>query len=135
MVNKRVAVSAPGAVAVGPYSHAIDSDGIVFCSGQTPLDPSTGTLVDGGVSAQTHRCFDNLFAVLSGAGLGPDDVVKANVYLTDMADFDAMNAAYSERFSEPFPARTTIGVAALPLGASVEIELIARRSVDGSDSG
>lgn len=127
MNAKRVPVSAPGAVAVGPYSHAIDSDGTVFCSGQTPLDPATGQLVDGGVGAQTHRCFDNLFAVLAGAGLGPDDVVKVNVFLTDMATFDEMNDAYRTRFAEPFPARTTIGVAALPLGAQVEIELIARR--------
>ncbi len=114
-------------MAVGPYSHAIDSDGVVFCSGQTPLDPSTGKLVEGGVDAQTHRCFDNLLAVLEGAGLGPDDVVKVNVYLTDMDDFAVMNEAYATRFTEPFPARTTIGVAALPLGASVEIEMIARR--------
>ncbi len=126
-LHKRKPVSAPGAVAVGPYSHAIDSDGLVFCSGQTPLDPDTGKLAEGGVDAQTHRCFDNLFAVLEGAELGPDDVVKVNVYLTDMADFEAMNGAYQTRFAQPFPARTTIGVSALPLGASVEIEMIARR--------
>jgi 2-iminobutanoate/2-iminopropanoate deaminase len=115
------------ATAVGPYSHGIDSDPFLFCSGQTPLDPATGALVEGGVDAQTHKCFDNLFAVLADTGLGPDDVVKVNVYLTDMDDFSAMNSAYATRFAEPYPARTTIGVAALPLGASVEIELVARR--------
>jgi 2-iminobutanoate/2-iminopropanoate deaminase len=124
---RRVAISAPGAVAVGPYSHAIDADGFVYCSGQTPLDPATGRLVDGDVCAQTHQCLDNLFAVLDAAGLSHDDVVKANVFLTDMGTFAAMNEAYGSRFAEPFPARTTIGVAALPLGAAVEIELIARR--------
>jgi 2-iminobutanoate/2-iminopropanoate deaminase len=114
-------------VAVGPYSQAIDADGFVYCSGQTPLDPATGRLVDGDVGAQTRQCLDNLFAVLDAAGLSSDDVVKVNVFLTDMATFAAMNEAYRSRFTDPFPARTTIGVAALPLGAAVEIELIARR--------
>jgi 2-iminobutanoate/2-iminopropanoate deaminase len=123
----RTAISSPTATAVGPYSHGIDSDSLVFLSGQTPIDPNMGSLVDGGVDAQTNQCFDNLFAVLGDAGLGPDDVVKVNVYLTDMADFSEMNDAYAGRFSEPYPARTTIGVAALPLSASVEIELVARR--------
>lgn len=123
----RRSLSSPSAVAVGPYSHAVDSDGLVFCSGQTPLDPETGHLTDGGIGAQTAQCFDNLFSVLEDGGLTSDDVVKVNVYLTDMADFAEMNAVYAERFNEPFPARTTIGVAALPLGASVEIELLARR--------
>ena len=122
----------PQATAVGPYSHAIDGGDYVFCSGQTPIDPATGQLLQGGVAAQTHQCFDNLFGVLADGDLGPDDVVKVNVFLTDMEDFAAMNAAYAERFREPFPARTTIGVAALPLGASVEIELIARRRDRGA---
>ena len=99
-------------------------------SGQTPLDASTGELVGGGVSAQTRQCFANLFAVLADAGLDASDVVKVNVYLTDMRDFDAMNDAYAEHFDEPYPARTTVGVAALPLGAVVEIELMARRRGD-----
>jgi len=124
----RTAITASGAAAVGPYSHAIDSDGLVFLSGQTPLDPATGQLADGPIEAQTRQCFANLFHVLAAAGLGPDDVVKCNVFLTDMADFAAMNSVYAEQFEQPFPARTTIGVASLPLGASVEIELIARRS-------
>jgi 2-iminobutanoate/2-iminopropanoate deaminase len=124
----RTAFSAPGAVAVGPYSHAVESEGTVWLSGQTPLDPTTGRLVEGGIGAQAEQCFRNLFGVLAAAGLGSDDVVKANVYLVDMADFAAMNAVYERRFSRPFPARTTIGVAALPLGARIEIELVARRS-------
>ncbi len=124
---QRTAYSAPGAVAVGPYSHAVDAGELVYCSGQTPLDPATGKLAEGGVGVQTDRCLSNLFAVLSAAGLGPDDVVKTNVYLVDMADFAAMNEAYARRFGTPYPARTTIGVAALPLGARVEIELIAKK--------
>ena len=123
----RTPLSSPNATAVGPYSHAVDDGDYVFCSGQTPIDPETGELRAGGVGAQTHQCFDNLFAVLSDGGLGPDDVSKVNVYLTDMGDFAEMNAAYAERFEQPYPARTTIGVAALPLGARVEIELVARR--------
>jgi 2-iminobutanoate/2-iminopropanoate deaminase len=113
--------------ALGPYSHAIWADDLLYCSGQTPIDPATGHLVTGDVEAQTHRCFDNLQAVVEDAGLTMDDVVKCNVYLTDMAHFPAMNRAYQARFTAPYPARTTVAVAALPLGASVEIELVARR--------
>ena len=123
----RKAFSAPGAVTVGPYSHAVECGELVYLSGQTPLDPATSALVEGGIAAQTERCFQNLFAVLAAAGLAPDDVVKVNVYLVDMADFAAMNAVYERQFSRPFPARTTVGVAALPLGARVEVELVARR--------
>jgi 2-iminobutanoate/2-iminopropanoate deaminase len=123
----RKSFTAKGAAAIGPYSQAIDSEGLVFLSGQTPLDPSTGKLLVGDIGAQTERCFLNLFAVLEAAGLGPDDVVKVTVFLTNMADFTAMNAVYSRQFAAPYPARSTIGVASLPLGASVEIELIARR--------
>ena len=123
----RTPINAPGAAAVGPYSHAVDSDGMVFLSGQTPLDPATGRLVDGPIEAQARQCLANLFAVLAAAGLDQSDVVKCNVFLTDMGDFAVMNAVYAERFESPFPARTTIGVAALPLGARIEIEMIARR--------
>lgn len=123
----RKSFSSPGAVAIGPYSHAVEAGDLVYLSGQTPLDPATGRLVAGDAGAQAARCLDNLFQVLAAAGLGPDDVVKVNVFLTDMADFAAMNAAYAARFAAPYPARTTIGVASLPLGARVEIELIARR--------
>ncbi len=123
----RTPLTSPTASAIGPYSHAIDDGTHVFCSGQTPIDPETGALKEGGVGAQTHQCFDNLFAVLSDGGLSPDDVVKVNVYLTDMGDFEAMNAAYQTRFEAPMPARTTVGVAALPLNARVEIELVAKK--------
>jgi len=123
----RKSITAPGAAAVGPYSHAIESDGLFFLSGQTPLNSATGQLVEGDIAEQTRKCFENLFNVLEACGLSPDDVQKVNVFLTDMTDFAAMNEVYSQQFKEPFPARTTIGVAALPLGAQVEIELIARR--------
>ncbi|MGB1658481.1 MAG: RidA family protein, partial [Longimicrobiales bacterium] len=91
------------------------------------IDPDTGALREGGVGDQTHQCFDNLFAVLADGGLGPDDVVKVNVYLTDMNDFAEMNEAYATRFNAPPPARTTVGVAALPMNARVEIELVAKK--------
>ncbi len=121
----RKAFSSPGAAAIGPYSHAVESGRMVYFSGQTPLDPATGRLVEGDIAAQTEQCFKNLFAVLGASGLQPDDVVKVNVYLVDMNDFAAMNAVYSRQFTQPFPARTTIGVAALPMNARVEIEMIA----------
>lgn len=123
----RIAYSAAGAVAVGPYSHAVASGELIYFSGQTPLDSQTGKLVEGDITAQTEQCFKNLFAVLEATGLTTDDVVKVNVFLTDMNDFAAMNNVYSHKFNAPYPARTTIGVAALPLGAMVEIEMIARK--------
>ncbi len=124
----RTSVTAAGAAVVGPYSHGVDADPLVFCSGQTPIDPATGELATGGVGAQTDQCLSNLFAVLDAAGLNASHVVKVNVYLTYMDDFGAMNDAYATHFEQPFPARTTVCVAALPLGSPVEIELIARRS-------
>ena len=113
--------------AVGPYSQAIAIDGFVFCSGQAALDPVTGALAEGGIEPETERVLANLTAVLDAAGCGWGDVVKSTVFLTDMADFAAMNAIYARYVSEPQPARSTIGVAALPKGACVEIEVIARR--------
>jgi 2-iminobutanoate/2-iminopropanoate deaminase len=124
----RKAYKAAGAAVVGPYSHAVEAHGFVHLSGQTPLDPATGKLVEGDVGAQVAQCFHNLFPVLAESGLTPDDVVSCSVYLTDMNDFPAINAIYERQFSKPYPARTTIGVAALPLGARVEISLIAARS-------
>jgi 2-iminobutanoate/2-iminopropanoate deaminase len=123
----RTTVSDPHAPEpVGPYSHAaVGADGTLFLSGQTPIDPSTGQLVAGDVTAQTRQVFANLTSVLSAAGRTLDDVTKVNVYLVDMADFDAMNRVYSATFSAPYPARTTVAVAGLPLGARVEIELVA----------
>ena len=123
----REAITSTSAATVGPYSHAVEVGGVVYCSGQTPVDPASGRLVVGGIGEQTRQCFANLFGVLDAAGLGPDDVAKVNVYLTHMHDFEAMNAAYAEVFAEPHPACTTVGVAELPLGAKVEIDLIAVR--------
>lgn len=114
--------------ALGPYSQAVVTDPYVYLAGQTPVDPATGQLVDGDITVQTERVFTNLFAVLAAAGLTPADVVKVNVYLTDMPnDFGAMNAVYATKFDAPYPARTTVCVAGLPMGANVEIELVARR--------
>jgi 2-iminobutanoate/2-iminopropanoate deaminase len=124
----RVVYSAPGTVAVGPYSHAVDAGELVFLSGQTAIDPQTGRIVEGDIGKQTELCFKNLFAVLDAAGLGADDVIEVNVFLTDVKNFTAMNQVYERQFKKPYPARTTIGVAALPLGAQVEIKMIARRS-------
>ena len=128
-MSRNAAVSPRGPAALGPYSHAVWAGELLYLSGQTPVDPATGKLIDGDVEAQTHRAFDNLSLVLQDAGLSMDDVIKCNVYLTDMANFSAMNAAYKARFSSPFPARTTVAVAGLPLGAQVEIEMVARRGM------
>ena len=111
---------------VGPYSQAIDAGGFIYFSGQVGQDPATGKLVPGGITAETDRLFQNLSAVLKAAGKSFDDVVRAGVFLTSMSDFAAMNGIYAKYFSQPFPARTTIGAAALPLGACVEIDLVVK---------
>lgn len=123
----RQAVSAPGApAAVGPYSQAIAMEGFVFCSGQLGMDPGTGQLVDG-IANQAERAMVNLEAVLAAAGASLADVVKTTIFLTDLADFSTVNDIYSKHVIAPAPARSTIQVAALPRGARVEIEAIARR--------
>ena len=114
--------------AVGPYSQAIRAGGFVFCSGQIALDPATGDLVAGGVLAQTERVLQNLAAVLDAAGTAPAQIVKATIYLTDMADFAAVNEIYAAWLGEARPARATVAVAALPKGALVEIDAVARVS-------
>ena len=124
-MERRIITTPDAPAAIGPYSHAATGGGPLFLSGQTPIDPATGRLVDGDVTVQTRRVLDNLDAVLRAAGGTLADVVKVNVYLTSMDDFAAMNAAYAEAFTEPFPARTTVAVAGLPLGARVEIEAVA----------
>jgi len=112
---------------VGPYSQAIVHDGLLYASGQIPLDPATGKLVEGGIEAQTEQVFANLEAVLAAAGASMDDVLRAGIYLTDLSVFPKVNEIYARRFSrDPKPARSTIGVAALPLGAQVEVDCIAR---------
>jgi len=115
---------APGAI--GPYSQAIRSGDFVFCSGQIGLDPATGELVDG-VEAQAERVLRNLQSVLDAAGLGFDDVVKTTIFLADVNDFATVNGIYGRYMPDPPPARSTIGVAALPKGALIEMEMIARR--------
>jgi 2-iminobutanoate/2-iminopropanoate deaminase len=110
---------------VGPYSQAIRVDGFVFCSGQVGLDPATGKIVEGGVAEQTRQVLDNLAAVLAAANLTFEAIVKTTIFLVDINDFATVNAIYGERMGTPPPARSTIAVAALPLGARVEIEAIA----------
>ena len=125
MTSKTIATDAAPA-AVGPYSQAVVSDDLVFCSGQVALDPQTGELVGPGIEEQTGRVLANLAAVLSAAGASFDSVVKVTAYLTDMNEFKAFNDVYAEVLGDARPARATIGVAALPLGARVEVECIAR---------
>jgi 2-iminobutanoate/2-iminopropanoate deaminase len=113
--------------AIGPYSQGVKSvHGLVFCSGQTPIDPATGELVPGDITPQTQQVFKNIRAVLMAAGKDLSHVVKCNVYLSDMADFAGMNAVYATQFEAPYPARTTIAVRELPKKCLVEIEVIAQ---------
>lgn len=127
-MTRSTVFSAEAPAPVGPYSHGIAASGeFVYLSGQTPLDPATGRLVEGGVAAQTRRVFENLRLVLEAAGIGFEHVVKTTVFLTDMDDFAEMNEVYGTVFGEDAPARSTIAVAGLPLGAQVEIELVAVR--------
>jgi 2-iminobutanoate/2-iminopropanoate deaminase len=111
---------------VGPFSPAIRAGDFLFFSGQVGQDPATGKLVEGGVEAETRQLFRNLATLLEAAGKSFGDVVKANVFLASMGDFATINAIYVEQFEPPYPARTTVAVAALPLGAAIEIELIVR---------
>jgi 2-iminobutanoate/2-iminopropanoate deaminase len=123
---QRTAIATPQApAAIGPYSQAVRVGNLVFTSGQIPLDPATGQLVTGDLTAETRRVLDNLAAVLAAAGASFDDVAKTTIFLTDLADFAAVNALYAERFGGPPPARSTVQVARLPRDARVEIEMIA----------
>ena len=114
------------APSVGPFSAAVRAGDLLFLSGQVALDPATGKLVVGDIGAQTEQIFANISAVLEAAGKSFDDVMKTTVYLADMKDFGAMNTVYARHFQTPYPARTTIQAAGLPLGAAVEIEVVAR---------
>jgi 2-iminobutanoate/2-iminopropanoate deaminase len=118
-------LSAPAAI--GPYSQAIDAGDFVFLSGQVPIVPATGELVTGVIGVETDRVLDNLAAVLEAAGCSFADVVKTTIYLTDLGNFQAVNAVYAKRFGEAPPARATVQVAALPKGARVEIDAIAKK--------
>jgi 2-iminobutanoate/2-iminopropanoate deaminase len=125
-MTRRAIVDAPGlGKALGPYSRAVWAGNILYLSGQLGSDPATGKLVEGGAGPETEQILKGIAAVLGVAGLSLANVVKANVYLTDINDFAAMNKVYETFFSEPYPARTTIAVAALPGGAHVEIEVVA----------
>jgi len=126
--NKQVILTANAPAPVGPYNQAIAipaSAKLIFLAGQIPLDPATGKLINGGISEQTERILQNIEAVLTEAGADFSHVVKTTVFLTDMADFPAMNAVYSKYFIDRFPARSTVQVARLPLDARVEIECTA----------
>ncbi len=114
--------------AVGPYSQACGVGDLLFCSGQVPIDPGTGDIVTGGIETQTKQVMKNLEQVLLAADLTFSHVVKTTIYLQDMANFSKVNQVYAEFFTAPYPARATVEVAKLPLGADVEIELIASRS-------
>ena len=126
-MTRQIVSSAAAPKAIGPYSHAVWTGNLLYTSGQTPIDPATGKLVEGGITEQTQQVFNNLEAVLQDAGLSLDDVIKVNVYLTSMSNFAGMNAVYGTRFTSPYPARTTVAVAELPLNALVEIELVAEK--------
>ena len=120
------AISSPDAPkAIGPYSQAVRAGQLLFVSGQVPLDPATGQIVDGDIAAQTRRVFDNLAAVLKAGGRSFADVVRTTVFLADMNDFAVVNEVYGTYFTEPYPARATVQVARLPKDARVEIDVIA----------
>ena len=122
---KEIVNTASAPAAIGPYSQAVFANGFLFVSGQLPLDPTSGEIVQGGVEAQTRQSLDNLKAIIQGKGLRLEDVVKTTVFLADMNDFAAMNGVYAEYFKADFPARAAVQVARLPKDALVEIEAIA----------
>jgi 2-iminobutanoate/2-iminopropanoate deaminase len=126
---KTVVATTDAPTPIGPYSQGIESGAFVFTAGQIGLDPASGKLVAGGAAAEAERAIANVAAVLAAAGLGLADVVKTTVFLADLADGPAVGAAYARSFAAPYPARSTVQVAALPLGARVEIEAIAARPV------
>ena len=125
MPKKMIIKPAKSAPAVGPYNHAVRVGDLLFCAGQIPIDPATGNLVSGDIKAQTERVLENIKIILEDQKLSFANVVKSTVFLTSLADFGAMNEVYSRYFTADFPARSTVQVAALPKGASVEIEVIA----------
>jgi 2-iminobutanoate/2-iminopropanoate deaminase len=125
MPKKIIIKPAKSAPAVGPYNHAVRVGDLLFCSGQIPLDPASGTLVAGDIKAQAERVLENIKVILEDQKLTFANVVKSTVFLTNMADFAGMNEVYARYFTTDFPARSTVQVAALPKGASVEIEVIA----------
>jgi 2-iminobutanoate/2-iminopropanoate deaminase len=127
-VTKSAVSAADAPKAIGPYSHAIRAGELLFVSGQVPIDPATGNLIDGDITAQTRRVMDNLSAVLKAGGLSLQHVVRTTIFLADMSDFAAVNAVYGSFLSEPYPARATVQVSRLPKDARVEIDAIASYS-------
>lgn len=125
MATKQIIKPAKSPAAVGPYNHAVRVGDLLFCAGQIPVDPATGSLVAGDIKAQTGRVLENVKAILDDQKLTFGNVVKSTVFMTNLADFAAMNEVYAKYFTENFPARSTVQVAALPKGAGVEIEIIA----------
>ena len=125
-MSKTAITSSELAPPVGPFSQAIEAGGFLYFSGQVAQDPATGKVVEGGIVAEAEGVFRNLSAVLKAAGKSFDDVVRVGVFLTSMSDFVALNGVYAKHFRQPFPARTTVAVAALPLGACVEMDLVVK---------
>jgi 2-iminobutanoate/2-iminopropanoate deaminase len=125
MQTKIIVKPAKSPAALGPYNHAVRVGDLLFCAGQIPIDPKNGNLVIGDIKAQTERVLQNVQAILEDQGLTFANVVKSTVFMTDLADFVAMNEVYAKHFTENFPARSTVQVAGLPKGASLEIEVIA----------
>jgi reactive intermediate/imine deaminase len=123
-MSRTVIASDHAPKAIGPYSQAVQVGNTLYTSGQIPLDPTTGELIAGDIDAQARRVFDNLRAVIEAAGASFADVARVGIYLTDLSNFAAVNAVMAEYFQQPYPARSTIGVAALPRGAQVEVDLV-----------
>jgi reactive intermediate/imine deaminase len=123
-MSRQIIASPHAPKAIGPYSQAVRCGNTVYFSGQTPIDPATGALVPGDITAQARRVFENLAAVCAAAGSSFAQVARVGIYLTDLANFAAVNAVMKEYFQEPFPARSTIGVASLPMNAQVEVDMI-----------
>ena len=124
-MHKKIVTTGAAPAPIGPYSQGVIAGGLLFVSGQTPLDPQSGELVSGGIEAQTERVLENLMAVLKEAKLGAENVVKTTLFLADMADFPKVNAVYGRYFPKEPPARSTFQVAGLPKNARIEIELVA----------
>ncbi|HEY1236899.1 MAG TPA: Rid family detoxifying hydrolase [Solirubrobacterales bacterium] len=122
--TKRAVETEAAPAPIGPYSQAVIADGVLYCSGQVPLDPESGELIEGGIAEQASRCLESLEAVCQAAGTRLTEAARIGIYLTDMSEFPRVNDVYSTFFEKPYPVRTTIGVAALPKDALVEMDAI-----------
>lgn len=124
---RKIIITDKAPAAIGPYSQAIEVNGLIFASGQLPIDPATGDFPEGGIKEQTAQCFENIKAILAEVGLTADNIVKTTVLLNDIANFAGMNEVYATQFAGTFPARSAFAVKDLPKGAMVEIEVVAAR--------